>query len=181
MKRIVITLVSLVLLVVVAGAAFWAGTNVGHAQAQSQQNDVNSFLASRGADTNATGGAGTTADGATGAGGFGGRGGAGFANRGATGTITKIDGNTITITDNQGQTLTVNMADNTPIVKSVSGTKSDLVVGGHILAVGTRSGNNVAAQGIQITDQPNGTSNLFGRGNGASHTPSPATTATPGQ
>ncbi|MBF6613834.1 MAG: hypothetical protein IVW55_11970 [Chloroflexi bacterium] len=181
MKRIVITIVSLVLLVVVAGAAFWAGTNVGHAQAQAQQNDVNSFLASRGVDTSGTGGAGATGGSGTGTGAFGGRGGAGFANRGATGTITKIEGNVITITDSQGQTLTVNITDNTPIVKSVLGAKSDLVVGGRILAAGTRSGNNVAAQGIQITDQPNGTGSLFGRGNGASHTPSPATTATPGQ
>ena len=109
--------------------------------------------------------------------GQGGQGGArGF--RGTFGTITKVEGNTITVTDNQGQTVTVTISDNTPVVKTVLGSKSDLTTGAHITVAGTRSGNNVAATGIQITDQPAGVQGIFGRPPG---TPRPQVTPTPGQ
>jgi len=157
----------------IAGGAFYGGMNVGKAQAQDQQN---SFFASRGFDPNnlPQGGAG-------GAGGFnrgaGGQG-AGFANRGVNGTITKVDGNTVTVTDNQGNTVIVNVTGTTPIIKSVAGTSSDLKVGGHILAIGDRSGNNVSATAIQITDQPNGMQGFFPGGGfrgGPRGTPTPVT------
>jgi hypothetical protein len=176
-----------VLVAIVAGGAFYGGMNVGKAQAQDQ---TNSFFASRGFDPNnlPAGGTGTGGTGTGGGGNFFGRGGqngqggaGGFANRGAAGTITRVDGNTVTITDNQGQTVTVNIASNAPIVKSVTGTTADLKVGGHILAIGQRSGTNVSATAVQITDQPDGTQGLFpggfggaGRGNRGSATPTPA-------
>jgi hypothetical protein len=159
--------------------------NVGKAQAQDQ---TNGFFASRGFDPNnlpAGGTAGGTGTGGAGnffgRGGQNGQGGAGaFANRGATGTITKVDGNTVTITDAQGQAVTVNIAASAPIVKSVSGTAADLKVGGHILAIGQRSGTNVSATAVQITDQPDGTQGLVpggfggpGRGNRATASPTP--------
>jgi hypothetical protein len=56
----------------------------------------------------------------------------------------------------------VNLAADAPIVKTVLGTMSDLKAGTRILAVGTRSGDNVAATQIQITDRPPGTGNPFG-------------------
>lgn len=169
MKRSLVIVGSILVVVILAGAAFLGGMNVGKAQAQSEQN---AFFASRGVDPNATGGTGGTGAQGGGAGGFfgGGTGGAGgaagraLANRGATGTIEKIDGNTITLTTNQGATVTVSITDNTPILKSAAGSKSDLQVGTHVLVIGDRSGNNLSATGIQITDRPAGMDSIFGAG-----------------
>jgi hypothetical protein len=169
------------------GGAFWGGMNMGKAQAQDQQN---SFFASRGFDPNnlpggANGGTGGTG-GTGGAGGFFGAGGQGAGGvrgqRGATGTIEKIDGNTITLTTAQGDTVTINITDSTPILMTTQGTKSDLKVGTHILAIGQRSGNNVSATGVQITDRPAGMDTIFGAqggfggqgGRGGTPTPTPS-------
>lgn len=180
MKRSLTIIGVIVLVALVAGGAFYGGMNVGKAQAQDQ---TNSFFANRGFDPNNLPAGGTA--GGTGTGGAGnftrGQGGQGaFANRGATGTITEIDGNTITITDAQGQTVTISLAANAPVVKSVAGTAADLKVGGHILAIGQRSGTNVAATAVQITDQPDGVQGMFpggfggaGRGARAAGTPTP--------
>lgn len=171
---------AVVVALILAGGAFWGGMNVGKAQAQNEQN---SFFANRGFDPN------NLPNGANGAGGFAGNGGAGAAGgaagraaqRGAAGTIEKVDGNTLTVTTNQGDTVTVNLGDNAPVLKSVLGDKTDLKPGTHILAVGTRSGNNIAATGIQITDRPNGVDSIFGGaggffgGGGRRGTPTPTT------
>src|SRR5262245_19383883 len=75
MKKSVIIISSLVFALLVAGAAFWGGMNVGKAQAQDAQN---SFFASRGFDPNNLPAGGTGANGAGGGGGFfGGAGGQG--------------------------------------------------------------------------------------------------------
>ncbi len=174
MNRIAMVLSMIVVLVLVAGASFWAGTNVGHAQAQDELNQQSNFFTSRGVNPNGgggggTGGAGGGAGAQGGAGGFAGRGG---ARNGATGTVDKIDGSTITMTTGQGDSVTVNISNTTPIVKSVAGGPTDLTVGGHILVIGTRSGNNIAATGIQITDQPAGVQGIF-RGNRPTRTPTP--------
>ncbi len=174
MNRLMSIIGGIVVILILAGAAFWEGMNVGKAQAQSDQN---AFFASRGINAPAADGAGgggfgagdprdAGGLGAGGAGGaFGGRGGAGgLAQRGAAGTIDKIEGNTITVTSAQSQTVTVNITDNTPIIKTDLGSKGDLKPGARILAIGTRSGSNVAATGIQITDMPAGVGNIFGNG-----------------
>ncbi len=173
MNRVMSIIGGIVVILILSGAAFWEGMNVGKAQAQ---DDQNAFFASRGINAPAADGAGGAggaggfgAGGAGGAGGaaggFGGRGGAGgLAQRGAAGTIDKIEGNVITVTTAQSQTLTINITDNTPIIKTTLGSKGDLKPGARILAIGTRSGNNVAATGIQITDMPAGVGNIFGNG-----------------
>lgn len=164
MKRSLLIVVGILAVMALVGGAFWGGMNMGKAQAQDQQN---SFFASRGFDpNNLPGGANGGAGGTGGAGGFFGAGGQGAGGargqRGATGTIEKIDGNTITLTTLQGDTVTVNIADSTPILKTNAGSSSDLKVGTHILAIGERSGNNVSATGIQITDRPAGMDAIFG-------------------
>ncbi len=180
MNRIAVILGSVVVVLVLVGASFWEGMNLGKAQAQDEQN---AFIAARGGGAAA---AGLPADGTGGAGAFGAAGGAGafggrgaggaggFGNRGATGTIASIAGNVITLSSNQGVTLTVNFTDKTPILKTVLGSASDLKVGARIIAAGTRSGNNVAATGIQINDRPDGVGNIFGGGGRPGLTPTPA-------
>jgi hypothetical protein len=182
MKRPMIIMGTIVVILLLAGAAFYGGMNVGKAQAQSDQN---AFFASRGFNPNGQGAAGTGGAGGTGgtgaAGGFtGGAGGNGAraGARGAVGSITKVDGNTLTVTTAQGDTITVNIADNTPIEKQAAGTKSDLKVGTQILVTGQRSGNNVSATAIQIANGTNGFGGFFGGGGGARRNGTPV--ATPG-
>jgi hypothetical protein len=175
MSRVLIIVIGVVVALALIGGSFWEGMNMGKAQAQSEQQ---AFFASRGGNANGTSGGGGFVGGFGGGGAFdpnaqgGTAAGRGAAQRGATGTISKVDGTTLTVTTNQGDTVTVTITDNTPIVKSVTGTASDLAVGTHVLVVGERSGNNVAATGVQITDRPTGTENLFGR---PQATPTPAT------
>src|SRR6476659_4191560 len=108
MKKPVVIIGGIVFALLIAGAAFWGGMNVGKAQAQDTQNN---FFASRGFnpnDANGGGGGGFTGGQGGGAGGQGtGAAGAALRQRGAFGTISKIDGNTITLTDTQGGTTTV--------------------------------------------------------------------------
>src|SRR5689334_7630306 len=119
MKKPVVIIGSIVFALLVAGAAFWGGMNVGKAQAQDNQNN---FFASRGFNPNDANGGGGGFTGGQGGGTFGGAGGAGGAGaalrqRGAFGTISKIDGNTITLTDNQGTTTNVTLSASTQISK----------------------------------------------------------------
>ena len=183
MKRSLIIVGVILAAFALAGGAFWGGMNVGQAQANSAAQNTRNFFASRGVDpNNATGAAGAGGGffggGGGGAGGQGGAGGAGGARggqRGAVGTVTKVEGNTITMTDQQGRTVTVNLANNTPIVKTVLGTSSDIKAGTRILVAGARSGDNVSATQITIADMPSGVSNPFG---GFGGRPTPATTPT---
>lgn len=168
MNRVTSIIIGVVLAVVLVGGSFWEGMNVGKAQASDAQS---SFLADRGFGSGAgTGGAGGTG----GTGTAGGNGGSGFGGgrrgqNGANGTISKVDGNTITLTTQQGDTVTVNITADTPVLKSAAGSSADLKPGAHITVVGDRSGTNVAAKGIQITDRPAGFEGVFGR---ATPTPS---------
>jgi hypothetical protein len=176
MNRTVSIIIGVVIALALAGGAFWEGMNVGKAQAQDEQN---AFFASRGFDPNAAGGGQGGQGGAGGFGGFGGRGGAGRGQNqnGATGTIQSISGNTITLTTTQGDTVQVQVTADTPVLESTAGKVSDLKPGTHILAIGTRSGNNVSARGIQVTDRPAGFDNLFGGGPRQTPTPTTGTSA----
>lgn len=166
MNRVTSIIIGVVLAVVLVGGSFWEGMNVGKAQASDAQS---SFLADRGFGSG-TGGTGTGGTGATGAGGNVGAGSGGRRGQnGATGTISKIDGNSITLTTQQGDTVTVNITADTPVLKSTAGSSTDLKQGAHITVIGDRSGTNIAARGIQITDRPAGFDSVFGR---ATPTPS---------
>ena len=182
MKRSLIIVGVILAAFALAGGAFWGGMNVGQAQANSAAQNTRNFFASRGVDPNnatsaggAGGGGGFFGGGGGGAGGQGGAGGARGGQRGALGTVTKVEGNTITMTDQQGRTVTVNLANNTPIVKTVLGTSSDIKAGTRILVAGARSGDNVSATQITIADMPPGVTGPFG---GFGGRPTPATTPT---
>lgn len=163
MNRATSIIIGVVLAIMLAGGSFWEGMSVGKAQAEADQS---SFLAARGFGGGSGGGSGG-AGGAGGAGAQSGAGGAGLGGRrgqnGASGTIDKIDGNTITLTTNQAETLTVQISNNTPVLKSTAGGSVDLKPGAHIVVAGDRSGSNIAARGIQITDRPAGFDGIFGR------------------
>ncbi len=162
MKQVLLVVGLIVFAVVLAGGGFFAGVNVGKAQAQDVQTN---FFRQRGFDPNAAGGTGGT--GAAGGQGLGGgAGGQGAARRGVAGTIQTVDGNLLTVSSTQGETVTVQLADDTPIQKTVAGSKSDLTVGANVLVVGTRSGNNVAPTDIQLTNGAAGLGGLFGGGGG---------------
>jgi hypothetical protein len=177
MKRVLIVLGSIVFALVLAGGGFFAGVNIGKAQAQDAQT---AFFRQRGFDPNAAGtggaagGQGFFGGGAGGLGGgaAGGLGAAG-ARRGVTGTVQKVEGNTLTVTSAQGETVTVQITGSTPIEKTVAGSTSDLTVGANVLVIGTRSGNNVAATAIQLTDGAAGLGGLFGGGGRGRATPTP--------
>jgi hypothetical protein len=172
MKRVLIVLGSIVFALVLAGGGFFAGVNIGKAQAQDAQS---AFFRQRGFDPNAAG----TGGAAGGQGFFGGgqngaAGGQGAgARRGVTGTVQKVEGNTLTVTSAQGETVTVQITGSTPIEKTVAGSTSDLTVGANVLVIGTRSGNNVAATAIQLTDGAAGLGGLFGGGGRGRATPTP--------
>jgi hypothetical protein len=175
MKRVLIVLGSIVFALVLAGGGFFAGVNIGKAQAQDAQT---AFFRQRGFDPNAAGTGGAAGGqgffgGAGGQGGAAGQGGTAGARRGVTGTVQKVDGNTLTVTSAQGETVTVQITGSTPIEKTVAGSTSDLTVGANVLVIGTRSGNNVAATAIQLTDGAAGLGGLFGGGGRGRATPTP--------
>lgn len=176
----VMLVAGLVIGLIIAAGAFIGGMNMGQAQAQEQQNQ---FFAQRGFNPNAAGGAAGGAAGQFGGTGAAGRGGAagaaGGAGRNATfGTIKKIDGNTITLTVPNSDDITVSLPANATIIKTVTGTVSDLKEGQRLTVMGARSGNNIAATAVQVTDLPNGV-NFPGFGGGARG--GARATPTPGQ
>lgn len=183
MKTPAIITSAILFMLLMAGGAFWGGMSVGKAQAQNEQTPKNpSFVGQSANPNNPAGGPVFSVPGGPGPasgpfliGGAGGTAGPGNPGvpagpPGASGTIIRVEGNTITMTGDQGQTFTVTLSSNIPIVKNVFGSKSDLVPGAHIFAQGNRSGDNVAARRIQLTDQPDAI-NRGVRGPGVTPTP----------
>ena len=160
MRNPVLTFViGLLLGLAVAGGTYFLGINSGQAQAQDQ---ASQFFQQRGVNPNGGGAAGAQGAGQGGFFGAGGRGGGANGANGATGTITKVDGNTITIQPLGGAAtatpgaLTVTLGASTSIIKTVTGAPADLQVGQRIVVRGARSGNNIAATGVQLSDLPAG-------------------------
>src|SRR2546425_4923344 len=113
----------------VGAGAFYGGTIY---ERQQVQNTRNTFFNGRG---------GTGGTGGGGAGGFGG---------GVFGTVKSITGNTLQISTPQNVT-TVNLSDATTVMKTITGTVSDIQVGDTITVRGTAdSSGNVAADSIQL-------------------------------
>jgi hypothetical protein len=156
-KKIGIIVGVIVLCVAVGAGAFYGGTVYERQQAT---NVRNSFFNGRG------GGAG-----GGGAGGPGGGGGGGFGGGAVFGTVKSVTGNTIQISTPQNVT-TINLSDATTVMKTITGTVSDIQVGDTITVRGTAdSSGNVAADSVQVL--PAGTT--FGGGGGLG----PRATATP--
>jgi Domain of unknown function (DUF5666) len=156
-KTIGIILGVIVLCAAVGAGAFYGGTVYERQQVASVRN---SFFNGRGG-TGGTGGAGG-----------GGGGGAGFGGGAVFGTVKSISGNTLQISTPQNVT-TVNLSVATTVMKTITGTVSDIQVGDTITVRGMPdSSGNVAADSIQVL--PAGTSlggGRGGRGNGTQQAP----------
>jgi hypothetical protein len=139
----------LVLLAVVGGVAFAAGSEYGKTQAQNIRAE---FLQQRSGSQGqgapfVQGGQGQPGQSdQTGQGGRAGQ----FARLAAVGTVKSVDGNKITVTMQNGNTVTVTLDQETRIVKSVAATATDLQPGVRITVTGDQSGNNVTARSISI-------------------------------
>jgi len=140
-KTIGIILGVIVLCAAVGAGAFYGGTVYERQQAA---NVRSAFLNGRG-----------------GAGGGGGGGGGGFGGGGVFGTVKSISGNTLQISTPQNVT-TVSLSDATTVMKTITGTVSDIQVGDIITVRGMPdSSGTVAADSIQVL--PAGTT-FGGRG-----------------
>lgn len=145
-RKFVLAIGSLIILMAVAGGAFYGGMLY---QQQQVADTRASFFADRGG-TPAPGGFGDGGGffgGTPGAGGFGiGNGGG----RGTFGQIKSIEGNTITLSSPQSE-VKVEITDATVVRKLVEGARADLTVGETITVRGTTDANgNVTADNIQI-------------------------------
>jgi len=153
-KTIGIILGVIVLCAAVGAGAFYGGTIYERNQVA---NVRNSFFNGRGG----AGGGGGGGGGGAGGGGFGG---------GVFGTVKTVTGNTLQVSTAQNVT-TVNLSDATTVMKTITGTVSDIAVGDTITVRGQAdSSGAVAATSIQVL--PPGTT-FGGRGN------RPDATATP--
>jgi len=142
-KTIGIILGVIVLCGAVGAGAFYGGTVY---ERQQVANVRNSFFNGRG-----------------GTGGGGGGGGGGFGGGGVFGTVKAITGTTVLISTPQNVT-TVNLSDATTVMKTITGTVSDIQVGETITVRGQRdSSGNVTADSVQVL--PAGTT-FGGRGGG---------------
>lgn len=148
-KIILIALGVLVLLGLVGGVAFAAGSEYGKTQAQNVRNE---FLQSRFGNQGQGGQQGQGQPGQNDPTGQGGRGGqAGqFGRIAAAGTVKSVDGNKITITMQNGNTVTVTMDQQTRVTKTVTGTSSDIQAGVRVVVTSDQTGSNVTARGITI-------------------------------
>jgi hypothetical protein len=155
-KTIGIIIGVIVLVGAVGAGAFYGGTLYERQQVQSVRN---SFFNSRGGNGNGGNGGGP-------GGGF-----AGGAGGGVFGTVKSISGNTLQISTPQNVT-TVNLSDATTVMKTITGTVSDITVGETITVRGQRdSSGNVAAETIQVL--PAGTTFGGRGGNGGNATQAP--------
>ena len=128
-KKSIITII--VVAVLVGGIGFYGGMKYGNSQATA---------ASASARARFAGGAG-------GMGGFAGRNGGGVS----AGQIISQDATSITIQLRNGGSQIVLLSKNTPVMKSVSGSPSDLAVGKQVTIVGTsNSDGSITAQSIQL-------------------------------
>lgn len=148
-KIILVTVGVLVLLLVVGGVAFAAGSEYGKTQAQNVRNE---FLQSRFGNQGQNSQPGQGQPGQNDQTGQGGRGGqAGqFGRIAAAGTVKSVDGNKITITMQNGNTVTVNIDQQTRVTKTVTGTATDIQAGVRVVVTSDQTGNNVTARAITI-------------------------------
>jgi hypothetical protein len=154
-KTIGIILGVIVLCGAVGAGAFYGGTVY---ERQQVQNTRNSFFNGRG--------------GTGGNGGGGGAGGGGFGG-GVFGTVKSITGNTIQISTPQNVT-TVNLSAATTVMKTITGTVSDIQVGQTITVRGQRdSSGNITADSIQLLPAGTTFGNRGGNNGGDNATQAP--------
>ncbi len=136
----------LVLLLVVGGVAFAAGSEYGKTQAQNIRNE---FLQQRFGNQGQGGQFGQNQSGQNDQTGQTGRAGQ-FGRIAAAGTVKSVDGNKITVTMQNGNTVTVTLDNQTRIMKTVTATTSDLQAGVRVLVTSDQAGSNITARQISI-------------------------------
>jgi len=83
--------------------------------------------------------------------GTGGQGGFGRGGMGAAGQIISIDSGSMTVKMQNGNTQIVLLSETTPVMKTVTGSPSDLQVGTNVIVGGTsNSDGSITAQSVQI-------------------------------
>jgi hypothetical protein len=80
------------------------------------------------------------------------------------GTITGIKGSTLTITTPAGSSVTVDTSSSTTIEKMVTGSASAIAQGDNVIAIGSSSGNGIAATRITDSGSAAGTTPPLGTG-----------------
>ncbi len=148
-KIVLVAVGVLVLLLIVGGVAFAAGSQYGKTQAQNVRNE---FLQGRFGNQGQGGQPGQGQLGQNDQTGQGGRGGqAGqFGRIAAAGTVKSVDGNKITVTMQNGNTVTVTLDQQTRITKTITGTSSDIQAGVRVVVTSDQTGANVTARAITI-------------------------------
>ncbi len=138
MKPIYTIIIAVVVALVAAGGAFFAGTAYGEAQAQNTRSE---FLRSRG-----FGGNGQTANGQNGQAGQNGQ----FGRPAAFGTVKSVSGNTIVVTQQDGSTVTVTVNAQTTYQKTDAGSLSDVQPGDRVTVTSDQTGSSITARSVQI-------------------------------
>lgn len=134
-------MVWIVALLLVAGAGFWGGQQLGVAQGlQERQQAMQQFYGNRSGGQNGQGQ--TQAAGQNGQG--------GVAGRGLFGTVSAINGNDITLSARDGTATTVELSADGKVRKQVDGAFSDIHTGDRVTVMGTQNGNVFQATAIQI-------------------------------
>lgn len=143
MSTVVKAIIAVIVVAVVAGGAFFAGTAYGQAQAQNTRAE---FFRNR------QGGGNGGAFGQNGANGQnGGMGQNGASGRPAAfGTVKSVNGDTIVLTQQDGSTVTVTVNNQTTIQKQTTGSLSDIQPGARITVTSDQTGSQIVARGIQV-------------------------------
>lgn len=127
-------IVWIIAVLVVGAAAFFGGQQLGASSAQQRRSQAaQQFFAQRGG--NAQGG--QTAGGPGGG-------------QAVAGTVKQVNGQQIVVSTMDGAELTVTLAADATLRKQVDAQLSDIAVDERIVVFGTRDGNNVTANNIQI-------------------------------
>ncbi len=145
-KIILVAVGVLVMLLVVGGVAFAAGSEYGKTQAQNIRTE---FLQSRFGNQGQGGQPGQGQQGQSDQTGQAGRAGQ-FARAAVAGTVKSVDGNKITVTMQNGNAVTVTVDQQTRIVKTVSATATEIQAGVRVLVTSDQTGSNVTARAITI-------------------------------
>lgn len=125
------TIITIILLIVVAGASFYGGTIYQQSKSRSSFSQFAQGGAGQGSSRTGRGN---------------------FAGGGATvGDIVAMDANSITVKLQDGSSKIVNLSDSTAYTKTDSGSKMDLKTGIRVAAFGTsNSDGSITAQTVQL-------------------------------
>jgi hypothetical protein len=147
MTKMIERIAWIIAVVLVSGAAFYAGQQIGFKDGQqSRMQAAQQFFAQRGggqANANQSGGQSGEQPGDQPTGGFAGQ-------EVARGQVESVDGTTIMLSTPDGARQTLEVTDNVMVRRQVEGSISDIKPGEQITAFGTRDGETFQATTVQI-------------------------------